>query len=193
MKRQIHPVLLLIVLTGLLLASCAKTEPPSLPPAAPPEPSTLPTALFSPLPSPTEEAPPAMELDLSVMGPGMAYATLYNILFEPASYVGQRLRVSGPYEENVIGASGITYRFIVVADRQACCAQGLEFVLADDEAVYPERRWKSAACWNPIRRTTRPMCASWPTSCASYNPIAGIKAGYPQTTYEGTLYVFRGS
>lgn len=90
MKRQIHPVLLLIVLTGLLLASCAKTEPPSLPPAAPPEPSTLPAALSSPLPSPTEEAPPAMELDLSVMGPGMAYATLYNILFEPASYVGQR-------------------------------------------------------------------------------------------------------
>ena len=37
-----------------------------------------------------------------------------------------------------IGVSGITYRFIVVADRQACCAQGLEFVLADDEAVYPE-------------------------------------------------------
>lgn len=138
MKKQIHPVLLLIVLTGLLLASCAKTEPPSLPPAAPPEPSTLPAALFSPLPSPTEETPPPMELDLSVMGPGMAYATLYNILFEPASYVGQRLRVSGPYEENVIGASGITYRFIVVADRQACCAQGLEFVLADDEAVYPE-------------------------------------------------------
>ena len=47
MKRQIHPVLLLIVLTGLLLASCAKTEPPSLPPAAPPEPSTLPAALLS--------------------------------------------------------------------------------------------------------------------------------------------------
>ncbi len=138
MKRPIHPLLLLIVLTGLLLASCARTDPPSLPPAAPPEPSALPAALSTPLPSPSEEAPPPMELDLSVMGPGMAYATLYNILFEPASYVGQRLRVSGPYEENVIGAPGVTYRFIVVADRQACCAQGLEFVLADDEAAYPE-------------------------------------------------------
>lgn len=138
MKKQILPVLVRIVLMGLLLASCAKTEPPSLPPAALPEPSALPAALSTPPPKPSEEAPPPVELDLSVMGPGMAYATLYNILFEPASYVGQRLRVSGPYEENVIGASGVTYRFIVVADRQACCAQGLEFVLADDEAAYPE-------------------------------------------------------
>ena len=37
MKKQILPVLVRIVLMGLLLASCAKTEPPSLPPAALPE------------------------------------------------------------------------------------------------------------------------------------------------------------
>lgn len=138
MKKPIRSFFLLVALVGLLLASCAKTEPPSLPPAAPPEPSTLPTALSTPFPSPTEESPSPVALDLSVMGPGMAYATLYNILYEPASYVGQRLRVSGPYEENVIGAAGVTYRFIVVADRQACCAQGLEFVLADEAAAYPE-------------------------------------------------------
>lgn len=138
MKKPIRPALVLIALAGLLLTSCARIEPPPLLPAAPPGTATPEAAVSTPLPLPTEEAAAPVELDLSIMGPGMAYATLYNILFEPASYVGQRLRVSGPYEENIIGQDGFTYRFIVVADRQACCAQGLEFVLADEAAVYPE-------------------------------------------------------
>ena len=122
MKKNI---VLLLMAACLLLCGCAKTSALGINAAsAAIEPSASPAA--------TEE------IDLSQMSSTMVYSYVFNMLTAPDDFVGERFRIRGLYDEGVWEPTGQTYHYIIIADATACCAQGMEFILTDETADYPE-------------------------------------------------------
>ena len=79
---------------------------------------------------------PAADVDLTALSSTMVYAEVYNMIFEPAGYVGKTVKMEGMftrYEDT----EGNAWNSCVIMDATACCSQGLEFVLTD-EYVYPD-------------------------------------------------------
>ena len=80
----------------------------------------------------------AMEIDLTSMSSTMVYSYVFNMISTPDDFIGQRFRIRGIYDEQYWDQTKLTYHYIVIADATACCAQGLEFVLTDPNAAYPQ-------------------------------------------------------
>lgn len=80
----------------------------------------------------------AAEIDLTKMSSTMVYSYVYNMISAPDDFIGQRFRIRGNYDEEYWDQTKLTYHYIVIADAAACCAQGLEFVLTDTGAAYPQ-------------------------------------------------------
>lgn len=78
------------------------------------------------------------DIDLTEMSSDMVYATVYQILSDPNSYVGKTIRAKGVYTASNYEETGQYYHFVVIADAAACCSQGLEFVWGDGTHVYPD-------------------------------------------------------
>ena len=79
------------------------------------------------------------EIDLTSMSSTMVYSYVFNMVNAPDDFIGQRFRIRGTYDEEYWDQTKLTYHYIVIADATACCAQGLEFVLTDPSAAYPQR------------------------------------------------------
>jgi hypothetical protein len=82
-----------------------------------------------------------VDLDLSVMSGTVVYAQVYNMMYEPESYLGRVIRIAGYYNAFADKDRGIVYHACIVPDATACCAQGIEFVLAGEHSWpedYPE-------------------------------------------------------
>ena len=80
----------------------------------------------------------AAEIDLTKMSSTMVYSYVFNMVNAPNDFIGQRFRIRGNYDEEYWDQTKLTYHYIVIADAAACCAQGLEFVLNDINAAYPQ-------------------------------------------------------
>ena len=80
----------------------------------------------------------AMEIDLTSMSSTMVYSYVFNMVNAPDDFIGQRFKIRGTYDEQYWDQTNLTYHYIVIADATACCAQGLEFVLTDPNAAYPQ-------------------------------------------------------
>ena len=80
----------------------------------------------------------AAEIDLTSMSSTMVYSYIYNMIVTPDDFIGQRFKIRGTYDEQYWDQTNLTYHYIVIADATACCAQGLEFVLTDPNAAYPQ-------------------------------------------------------
>ena len=80
----------------------------------------------------------AMEIDLTNMSSTMVYSYVFNMISVPDNFIGQRFRIRGTYDEEYWDQTNLTYHYIVIADATACCAQGVEFVLTDPNAAYPQ-------------------------------------------------------
>lgn len=80
------------------------------------------------------------ETDLTAMSTTVAYSYAQNLASSPDQFLGQRFRIRGTYDEQLWDVTGLTYHYIVVTDVSSCCMQGLEFVLTDEAAVYPQGR-----------------------------------------------------
>ena len=80
----------------------------------------------------------AMEIDLTSMSSTMVYSYVFNMISAPDDFIGQRFKIRGTYDEQYWDQTNLTYHYIVIADATACCAQGLEFVLTDPNAAYPQ-------------------------------------------------------
>lgn len=81
-------------------------------------------------------APPALPegmdtVDLTQMGSNFVYSVISNMMMNPEEYLGRRLVMKGTVSQTTIEATGETFYAVIIADAQACCAQGIEFVLAD--------------------------------------------------------------
>jgi len=77
-----------------------------------------------------------VDLDLSVLSGNMVYTQVYNLLVYPDDYIGKTIRMSGEMSVLELEETGKTYYSCLIYDATACCAKGIEFVLADGN--YPE-------------------------------------------------------
>lgn len=81
-----------------------------------------------------------IDVDLNNLNANVVYSQVYLMMTEPDKFIGKRIRMSGQF--NVYAAqegnpSGVTeYYAIIIADAQACCQQGIEFVWPGH--TYPE-------------------------------------------------------
>ena len=132
MKRL--TALLLALVCMLTLSSCAgKTDPPASDtalPEAPPAQESAPPARES-----AELAP--VDVDLTQLSATMVYSEVNDMVTHPDDYLGKTVRMRGMCV--VFEGEERTYYSCIIADATACCAQGIEFILADSGAVYPEQ------------------------------------------------------
>lgn len=78
-----------------------------------------------------------VDIDLTVLDGTMVYSEVYNMLSDPAAYVGKTVKMNGDFALYYSEEYDQYYYACVIADATACCSQGLEFVLAGDY-VYPD-------------------------------------------------------
>lgn len=77
-----------------------------------------------------------VDYDLTDMNKDMVYATVYQMLVNPDSYIGKTVRMSGPFCPYTNMDRTVYYPACIIEDALACCQQGIEFVVKD--AVYPD-------------------------------------------------------
>lgn len=78
-----------------------------------------------------------VDIDLTELSSTMVYSEVYNMMSMPENYIGKTVRMEGDfytyYDEN----QNQYYFSCLIRDATACCAQGIEFVLAGDY-TYPD-------------------------------------------------------
>lgn len=78
-----------------------------------------------------------IDVDLTRMSSTMVYGQVSGMMYSPEDYVGKTVRMRGQAYSTYYDATDTTYYSIIIADATACCAQGVEYVLADG-ARYPK-------------------------------------------------------
>lgn len=79
-----------------------------------------------------------VDYDLTTMGSDMIYATVYQMMVDPDSYIGKTIRMDGLYYAGYDERTEKYYHYCIIQDAMACCAQGLEFVWGDGSHIYPD-------------------------------------------------------
>lgn len=87
----------------------------------------------------------AVDIDMTKMSSDMVYATVYQMMSEPESYVGKVIRIRGNYSAVWYEPTAQYYHYVMIQDATACCGQGLEFVWGDGSHSYPEEYPKENA------------------------------------------------
>lgn len=77
------------------------------------------------------EPDPNVDIDLSVMGSNMIYATVYDMMAHPDNYVGKKIKIEGDYTSGYYEPTDKWYHYCFISDAAACCQQGLEFTWDD--------------------------------------------------------------
>ncbi|SNU09841.1 hypothetical protein SAMN06297422_13120 [Lachnospiraceae bacterium] len=78
------------------------------------------------------------DIDLTVMSSDMVYSTVYQLLADADSYVGKKVKISGPFYSAFFEDTNQQYFFVIIRDATACCQQGMEFIWDDGSHVYPD-------------------------------------------------------
>lgn len=78
-----------------------------------------------------------VDVDLTLMGSDLVYATVYQMMSKPEEYEGKTIRIEGKYYASYYPVTDKYYNYCLIADALACCSQGLEFELGGG-AVYPD-------------------------------------------------------
>lgn len=79
-----------------------------------------------------------MDYDLTAMSSDMVYATIYQMMVEPSSYIGKTIRMEGLYHAEYYEPIGQYYHYCIIQDALGCCAQGFEFIWDDGNHNYPD-------------------------------------------------------
>ena len=128
-------MLAMLLLAALFLNACGSPAPaapadPTSTPTLSEGPTAVPAALQSPATAPPAAAPAdGPMIDTTRMSSTMAYAELYNILVNPAQYVGRGIRVEGRYYSAMTSDGAERVHMVLVYDSAACCELGVEFQL----------------------------------------------------------------
>lgn len=81
---------------------------------------------------------PGVDLDLTTMTPGYAYAQIYNILGEPEKYLDQVIKLDGSFTYYQDEKTGIYYYACLLMDSTACCSYPFQFTPVESVG-YPQR------------------------------------------------------
>nr|MCR4991454.1 hypothetical protein [Lachnospiraceae bacterium] len=78
-----------------------------------------------------------VDIDLTELSSTLIYSEVYNMMMTPEDYIGKTIRMDGDFY--TFYDEGLKQYFFacVIQDATACCAQGIEFVLAG-EYTYPD-------------------------------------------------------
>ncbi|MCR5343713.1 MAG: hypothetical protein K6E70_10185 [Butyrivibrio sp.] len=74
-------------------------------------------------------------VDLTILSPTMVYGEVFQMMYYPENYIGKTVKMQGLYDIYTDESTGKTYHACIIQDATACCAQGIEFELADSD--YP--------------------------------------------------------
>ena len=85
----------------------------------------------------SRSTPDGIDIDLTAMSSTMVFGQVSDMMYLPDDYVGKTIRMQGSACSVYSDETDLTYYYILIADAAACCAQGLEYVLAEG-ADYPE-------------------------------------------------------
>lgn len=77
-----------------------------------------------------------VDLDLTTLSSTMVYSEVYNIMTTPDEYIGKKIKMNGIYTQYTNQGGTAFYPACIIQDATACCSQGIEFVLTDEN--YPE-------------------------------------------------------
>lgn len=72
------------------------------------------------------------DIDLTEMSSSIVYATVYDMIYKPDSYLGKSVKMEGPFAYYKDEETGEEYFAVIIKDATACCSQGIEFVVAGD-------------------------------------------------------------
>lgn len=86
--------------------------------------------------APAQVATSDVDYDLTQMDSDMVYATVFQMMQNPSTYVGKTFRIEGLYASEYFEPTKQTYSFIIIKDAMACCSQGMEFVWEDQDGVH---------------------------------------------------------
>ena len=80
-------------------------------------------------------------IDLTVMNSQMTYTQVYNIVNDPAEYLGKTLKIKGLFDYNHFDATDKDYYYCVIPDAAACCSHGIEFIWqgGHETSDYPDK------------------------------------------------------
>ena len=91
--------------------------------------------------SPSENASPnasGQSYDLTANDADMNYVIVAMIAEDPKSFEGVKIKLQGIATDlETTDTSGIDH-YVLINDRQACCQQGLQYVLEDENQNYPK-------------------------------------------------------
>ena len=92
-------------------------------------------------PKPTVAVPDTLggeyDVDLTALDSNMVYAQVYDMVFGETDYNGKKVRAKGIFDYYQDPSTKKEYFAVIISDATACCAQGIEFVLAGDH-TYPD-------------------------------------------------------
>lgn len=74
-----------------------------------------------------------LDYDLSIMSSDMVYATVYQMMVDPKTYIGKSFKIRGNYYSSYSKELDTYYHFCMIKDAAACCAQGIEILWADEK------------------------------------------------------------
>ncbi len=75
-----------------------------------------------------ETLTPGVDVDLTALSSTMVYAEVYNMMVNPADYLGKVVKMRGAYYASYYDVTQEYYHYVIVKDATACCQQGLEFI-----------------------------------------------------------------
>jgi hypothetical protein len=79
-------------------------------------------------------------LDLTAMDADMVYATVYQMITSPDTYIGRTVRMQGSYDCQYYEPTGRDIHCCIIRDALGCCSNGMEFTLNNSggSSAYPE-------------------------------------------------------
>lgn len=87
------------------------------------------------------DATDEIDVDLTTLSSTMVYSEVYNMMVSPKDYVGKTVKMNGSFSTYYDEITDAYYFACIIQDATACCAQGIEFVLAGNYSYpndYPE-------------------------------------------------------
>jgi hypothetical protein len=87
------------------------------------------------------EPDPNVDVDLTVMGRDMVYATVYQMMLSPEDFIGKKVKCRGQFAAYWFENTSKWYSYCIIQDALACCQQGLEFSWDDgnhDISEFPD-------------------------------------------------------
>ena len=77
-----------------------------------------------------------VDLDLTQISGTVVYSQVYDMMMNPDSYIGQKIKMKGSFSYYQDPDTKREYFAAIIADATACCAQVIEFVW-EGEHIYP--------------------------------------------------------